>query len=91
MLKSLVATNYGTVIDLYVAHSSLTELDFKMIKNALAGSSSSVHQIRLDDDLFKNAPTKSVFQRKPIIVFLLQSISQGLLREFFTLTPIQLS
>ncbi|MGN1421190.1 MAG: glycosyltransferase family 8 protein [Eubacterium sp.] len=58
MLKSLVATNYGTVIDLYVAHSSLTELDFKMIKNALAGSFSSVHQIRLDDDLFKNAPTK---------------------------------
>lgn len=58
MLKSLVATNYGTVIDLYVAHSSLTELDFKMIKNALAGSFSSVHQIRLDDDLFNNAPTK---------------------------------
>lgn len=58
MLKSLVATNYGTMIDLYVAHSTLTELDFKMIKNALSGSFAAVHPIELDDELFDRAPTK---------------------------------
>lgn len=58
MLKSLADTNCGTVIDLYVAHSSLTELDFKMIRNALAGSFSAVHPIKLKDELFEKAPTK---------------------------------
>lgn len=58
MLRSLVNSNCGTVIDLYVAHSSLTELDLKMIENALAGSFSKLHSIQLDDDLFRNAPTK---------------------------------
>ncbi len=58
MLKSLVDSNYGTVIDLYVAYSSLTEIDFKLIKAALSGSFSSVHRIKLEDELFEKAPKK---------------------------------
>ena len=58
MLKSLAATHPQQMLDLYVAHSSLTELDFKMIENALSGSLSEVHSIKLGDNLFENAPTK---------------------------------
>lgn len=58
MLSSLVENNRGEIINLYVAHSSLTSEDFKKIKNALGNSDAEIYPIKLDDGLFKNAPTK---------------------------------
>lgn len=59
MLRSLVDNNKGEAINLYVAHSSLTEQDFAQIKFALGTSDTEVYPIKLDDTLFENAPTKS--------------------------------
>lgn len=59
MLRSLVDSNRNESFNLYVAHSSLTESDFKKIRNALGNSDTEVYPIKLDDALFKNAPTKS--------------------------------
>lgn len=58
MLRSLVKSNPGEVIDVYAAHSSLTEFDLKMIEDALAGSIAQLHSIKLDSRLFDGAPTK---------------------------------
>lgn len=58
MLCSLVQSNPGQFINLYVAHSSLGAEDFRAIKNSLSGICSRVHSIRLDKGLFENAPTK---------------------------------
>lgn len=59
MLRSLADTNPGECINLYVAHSSLTKQDFSQIKNAVSHSDTEIYSIRVDDSLFKNAPTKS--------------------------------
>ena len=59
MLSSLVENNRGEIINLYVAHSSLTSEDFKKIKNALGNSDTEIYPIKLGDGLFKNAPTKN--------------------------------
>lgn len=59
MLRSLADSNRKECINLYVAHSSLTEQDFRQIKSALGNSDSEVYPIKLDDSLFENAPTKS--------------------------------
>lgn len=59
MLQSLIANNPKESINLYVAHSSLTDKDFKKIRLALDRSDTEVYPIKLDDALFKNAPTKS--------------------------------
>lgn len=59
MLRSLADSNSNECINLYVAHSSLTEQDFDKIKSALGNSDTEVYPIKLDDSLFKNAPTKS--------------------------------
>lgn len=59
MLQSLVDSNPKESINLYVAHSSLTDEDFKKIRIALGSSDTEVYPIKVDDALFKNAPTKS--------------------------------
>lgn len=59
MLRSLVDSNPNECINLYVAHSSLTEHNFRQIGNALGNSDTEIYPIRLDDRLFENAPTKS--------------------------------
>ncbi|MCH5321405.1 MAG: glycosyltransferase family 8 protein [Eubacterium sp.] len=59
MLRSLAKTNASECINLYVAHSTLTNDDFIKIKNAVSDADIEVYPIRLDDSLFKNAPTKS--------------------------------
>lgn len=58
MLKSLVQSNVGQFINLYVAHSSLCEDDFLRISSALSGSGYKIHPIVLDNGLFESAPTK---------------------------------
>lgn len=59
MLRSLAKTNTSECINLYVAHSTLTNDDFIKIKSAVGDADIEVYPIRLDDGLFKNAPTKS--------------------------------
>lgn len=59
MLRSLVDSNSKESINLYVAHSSLTDDDFKKIRFALGNSDTEVYPIQIDDKLFENAPTKS--------------------------------
>lgn len=59
MLRSLADNNPNECMNLYVAHSSLTEQDFKQIKFALGSSDTEVYPIKVDDSLFRNAPTKS--------------------------------
>lgn len=58
MLSSLTKSNGGESFAVYVAHSSLDESDFDKIKSAVAGFDFTVKPIRLDDDLFADAPTK---------------------------------
>lgn len=59
MLKSLVKTNAGKCINLYVAHSSLTSGDFAAIRNAVSSADIEVYPMKIDNSLFENAPTKS--------------------------------
>lgn len=58
MLKSLINVQPKTSFDIYVAHSALTETDFKRIRNAVAGSDSRVIPIPVSDKLFEGAPKK---------------------------------
>lgn len=58
MLRSLAKTNSSECINLYVAHSSLEPPDFTQIKEALGTSDSEVYPIRIDEKLFRQAPTK---------------------------------
>lgn len=57
MLKSLSIVHSDDIIELYVAHSSLTEFDFATINFAIMNSNINVHNIRVDGRLFENAPT----------------------------------
>ncbi len=57
MLKSLTYTNSQNEIDLYIVHSSLTVNDFQKINFVIAGSNISLHIIKVDKELFDNAPT----------------------------------
>lgn len=53
MLKSVVSSNRGKDIDLYVIHSSLTEYDFGRINSI--NPSITIHAIKVDDEVFENA------------------------------------
>lgn len=55
MLKSLMI-NENSEIDLYVAHSSLTEEDFSKIDKVIDKSRCRVHSINVDPKLLENAP-----------------------------------
>lgn len=56
MLRSLMDSNRQSDFDIYVAHSSLTELDFAKISNNVDLSRTRIHNIKVDDALFENAP-----------------------------------
>ncbi len=58
MLRSLVKSNSGEHINLYVAHSSLTQMDFERIRLAMQNGNTKLYDIRIGDDLFENAPYK---------------------------------
>lgn len=57
MLRSLAESNKGEAINLYVAYSSLTQDDFQSIRYALSDADAEVYPIKLDDELFNNAPS----------------------------------
>lgn len=57
MLKSLGQIHNSDNIELYVAHSSLTEFDFAKISKAVFGTGITVKNIKIAQDLFENAPT----------------------------------
>lgn len=56
MLKSLMKSNPYGKFDLYVAHSSLTDLDFKAIENSTDRKRVTVHPIMIDSALLEKAP-----------------------------------
>lgn len=58
MLASLAQSNPGQYINLYVAHSSLTDEDFAEMDYALSGIGNKIHSIKLDNRLFDKAPVK---------------------------------
>lgn len=57
MLTSLGNVHPNDDIALYVAHSSLTDFDFQRINEAVKETSISVIDIKIDKELFKDAPT----------------------------------
>lgn len=58
MLRSLVKSNSGELINLYVAHSSLTQMDFERIRLAMQDGNTKLYDIKIGEDLFENAPCK---------------------------------
>ena len=56
MLASLLHTNPGKQIDLYLLHSSLTEKDLDRIRSILANSRCTLRPIQADRSLMKDAP-----------------------------------
>lgn len=58
MLRSLKATNPDTKFDIYVAHSSLKEEDFKKIEENI-NENMVIHPIFISEEYFANAPTLS--------------------------------
>ena len=56
MLASLLHTNPGKQIDLYLLHSSLTEKDLGRIRSILANSRCTLRPIQADRSLMKDAP-----------------------------------
>ncbi len=56
MLKSIKKSNVGEQMRLYIAHSSLTEKDFKRIESTVYDYDMEIHPICVDDAYFKNAP-----------------------------------
>ncbi len=58
MLRSLIDTNKNHPVELYVAHSSLTDFDKSTINSELENTLVTAHYITLNDSLFENAPTK---------------------------------
>lgn len=68
MLKSLFYSNSKESFRIFVAHSTLTEYDFKQIKSVCSGYNVSIESILLDDSYFENAPrcsriTKETYYR----------------------------
>lgn len=56
MLKSIMINEPETEINLYVAHSSLTDEDFQIIDRVIDKSRTTVHPIQVDPALMENAP-----------------------------------
>ena len=59
MLHSLSQSNKDNHFDIYVAYSSLTEDDFRMMKKALGNSDAVLHRIPVDENIFNSAPSLS--------------------------------
>lgn len=56
MLRSIKKSNRGEQINLYVAHSSLTDNDFNRIRAAVLDYDMEIYPIKVDDKYFENAP-----------------------------------
>ena len=57
LLHSLTENNPSTVIDLYVAHSSLTQEDFRRIENSCDMRRTRIHSVSIAPDVLAEAPT----------------------------------
>lgn len=56
MLKSLMFSNPDTDFDIYVAHSSLTQKDFKQMEQNVDPTRTKIHPVTVNNSLFENAP-----------------------------------
>lgn len=56
MLRSLMATNRREYFDIFVAHSSLTQQDFRRIADSLAPGRCTLHPIKIKPEALENAP-----------------------------------
>ena len=83
LLKSLMITNPESDFDIYVAHSSLSEEDFRKIKSAVDLSRTKVHSVFVSAGILENAPvlkriTKETYYRLLMMDYLPQNIDRVL-------------
>ena len=83
MLQTLLATNPRREIRLFVAHSSLSEDDFRVIRRVCAGHAVCIEPVFLKDDFFENAPrcgriTKETYYRLFAPVYLPKDVDRVL-------------
>ncbi len=57
LLKSIKISNPTAFFDIYVAHASLDSGDFSRINACIDRKRMKIHNIKIDDSLFKDAPT----------------------------------
>ncbi len=81
MLKSLMVSNPEASVDLYVAHSSLTEKDFDLIDRSIDKNRVVVHPILIDADILKDAPvleriSKETYYRLLLTDYLPESVDR---------------
>ena len=62
MLESYLKVHGGIATDLYVAHSALTEENFKYLEQSVAGSNIQIHNIKITERYFKDTP---ILERLP--------------------------
>lgn len=72
LLRSVKATNQTTKFDIYIAHSSLTENDFKEI-DANINENMTIHSIVVDENVFNGAPILSRISKETYYRLLLDS------------------
>ncbi len=56
MLTSLTQSNPGIHFTVYIAHTSMTEGDFKFINRHVDSENCTIVEMRIDDNLFHDAP-----------------------------------
>ena len=83
LLKSLMITNPESDFDIYVAHSSLSEEDFRKIKSAVDLSRTKVYSVFVSAGILENAPvmkriTKETYYRLLMMDYLPQNIDRVL-------------
>lgn len=83
MLQTLLAAHPRRQMRIFVAHSSLTERDFAVIRRVCAGHPAEVVPVFLKDDFFENAPrcgriTKETYYRLFAPVYLPEDVERVL-------------
>ena len=81
MLRSLRRVAPGLSLDLYVAHSSLSEADFQTIANSCDGTSTRIHPVSIAPDVLADAPilkrlSKETYYRLLAIDFLPKDVDR---------------
>ena len=90
LLKSLTITNPNNKFDLFVAHSSLTENDFKQIQKSIDPLRTKVHPVKISPEILADAPVPKRITKETYYRLLMMDYLLKILTEFFILTPIQL-
>ena len=81
LLKSLTITNPNNKFDLFVAHSSLTENDFKQIQKSIDPLRTKVHPVKISPEILADAPvpkriTKETYYRLLMMDYLPEDIDR---------------